>query len=467
MVPALAVLVVAALVAGRALVSRVSSPEGLSDRLESALGTPVSIDEVSVSLLRMAASVRGFSMGGSLTVSSAAADLSLGSLVSGDWGFRGAKISDPVYVLPSSADEAEVFARALLIPVWVAVRSDSVFLTGGRVLGSGREGELARGVEGVLVRAPAEAGLESIEVRVEGETRRFGDAGFSATCLVSDTADSVEIEGALLSLAGHELRGEATLSAKGRPAARVRLSLESFYGGAADISMELAPGASGVALKAHIRLSDCDGAALIREGLGLELFKSGRLSGRFEVEGEVGHLPGAVGDAVEVEGEIEVGNAVVDPEGPLAELIPLPAEGLKVDRAVAQVLVCRTGETAVDMTLDSAGTTWEASGAVAGSGSLSGTLVGRIPSAVIASEGAAAAIVAGLLADHEGRIPACFSVGGSLENPSVEFDLECTAEEAAKSGRPEARQLVKAMSRTERERLGRKIDELLWDYAGR
>ena len=68
---------------------------------------------------------------------------------------------------------------------------------------------------------------------------------------------------------------------------------------------------------------------------------------------------------------------------------------------------------------------------------------------------------AAMLADRDGRIPAAFSVGGTLEKPSIGFDVDGTADAIAASGKPQAKRLIKGLSRQEKKEIARSVDGFL------
>ena len=61
----------------------------------------------------------------------------------------------------------------------------------------------------------------------------------------------------------------------------------------------------------------------------------------------------------------------------------------------------------------------------------------------------------------DGRIPAAFSVGGTLEKPLLAFDVDRTADAIAASGAPQAVGLLKGLSRSEKDQIARAVEKYL------
>jgi hypothetical protein len=166
---------------------------------------------------------------------------------------------------------------------------------------------------------------------------------------------------------------------------------------------------------------------------------------------------------------VRIVDAVIDPDGPLAELIPVLRQGggSGIESISGHLDISHEEVLLQDVTASSSGMIWTGSGRVGRDGSLSGVLLGRIPAQAIGAEGTAIALFAAMLAGRDGRIPAAFSVSGTLEEPSIGFDVDGTADAIAASGKPQAKRLIKGLSRQEKEDIARTVDDYLRGMSGK
>ncbi len=464
LIPAiLAAIVAVGLIAGNALLSRYASPDRVAGALEGALGMPVSVGEVKIRPIALTAVVEDVALGPLTTVRSASVRFDPSSIISRRWKIEAVALSGPVWTLPGSVDEVEPFAKGLLLPLWLAGRAGRVTIEDGTLVGREGETRLCSELHGSLSSAFEETGSRRVEMNLKGVLPGYGEASASGYYSAYAGGDSAVATNLMLSCAGRDISGSARLSWGSPSRIRAELLAPGFYGGTATASLDLGVSSRGEGPGARIELRGCDGAGLLRDGLGLDVLSSGSLSADADLHGDLAEIMGARLGGVEALCTLEVTDAVLSPDGTLAELLPLAAGagGGKVGSATARLAISQSEIVVKEMTLESEGVTWKIKGRVMRDRSLSGVVVGRVPAEMIGGEGTAISLVKAMLADSRGRIPAAFTMGGSLDHPRVYFDVERTADEAAAAGRPQARQLLKAMSRSDIERLNRNVDALL------
>jgi hypothetical protein len=458
-----AAVVAGATIAGVALLHRYAGPDAVASALEGALGVPASVGEVKIRPLELEVSVVDVALGPLTTLRSASVRLDPSSIVSRKWKIRSASLCGPVWTMPSSADEVEPFAKGLLLPLWLADKAASVTIEGGALLAGDGKTRLCSELRGRLSAAPEGETSRRVQAHLEGVLLGFGEASADAVYSTFDGVDSTAVDSLSLSCKGLSFSGAGTLAWDAPTKLRAEIISPELFGGSGVASVRLEQGERGVGLDARVELADCDGAELLRDALGVELLASGSLSADVRLDGR---LAGLMSDGVaglEARCELNVSDAVLNPAGPLAEVLPFAAGARErdVEWATARLAVSGSAIDVLDMTIESEGVTWELKGRVMRDRSLTGAVVGRIPAEMLGGEGTVLSLVKTMLADRDGRIPAAFTVGGSLDDPRVHFDVEHTAEVAAASGRPQAKQLLKAMSRSDVEKLNRSVDQVL------
>jgi hypothetical protein len=462
--PAIAVAVLAvALIAGEAVLAHYTDPSSVSQKLEDALGVPVTVGDVEVSPIRLKAILKNVELGPRTTLRSAAVRFDLASLVSREWSPREVALSRPVWTVPASAGEMEPFLKGALLPLWLADRASSVTIDDGALLAGDRKTELCSELNGRFSRTSGAGPSHGVELNLRGIVARCGEVSAEGRYSKLEGADSANVENLILSCAGRKLELIATVTWSAPSKIGAELASADFCGGSAEMSVRLREGPPGGTLVVHADLDGCDGARLLGEGVGLDVLESGALSAGVDARADLSDLGRFGLGGFEATCTVEVTNAVLSPSGPVAEVLPLAsgAGGRLVESAAARVAVSRAAVVIQNMTVACEGITWNVVGRVGRDRSLAGVVVGRVPAEMIRGDGTAVSLVKAMLADRGGVIPAAFKVGGSLDDPRVHFDVERTAEEAAAGGRPQARQLLKAMSRSDIERLNRKVDELL------
>jgi hypothetical protein len=138
-----------------------------------------------------------------------------------------------------------------------------------------------------------------------------------------------------------------------------------------------------------------------------------------------------------------------------------PAGTMSVEQASARFEMSDKDVLIRDLTINLNGAMWWGSGTVGSGGELTGLIVGRVPVSDLGGGGSALSLVAGLLADGEGKVPVAFRVSGTVSRAVLSFDLDAVVQEAANAGRPQAKSLLNAMSKSDRERLRSTVEELL------
>ncbi len=453
-----------AIIAGvRIRLSQVSDPETLSARLSSLLGATVQVDEVGGRLMMGRAEIEGVEIGSFLHIESAVLQFDPSSAMTGDLEIRSVSLSDPVWVAPGSMQEAGTFAKSLLLPFLLATRADVVTVEGGRVLDTNGGKAIATELRGVHEALSSGPQARRIKSNVSGELSRHGMISTALVWSVFGEGDSISVEEFALFARDLELRGGLELESKDPPAGRCSLYVDEFHGGSMRVEADLNSGPRGPKIEAVVRFEDCDAAGLMREEFNLAILTAGLLSGELRLRGDALEWLENGLEGLEVNGDLEIADGVLDRAGSVAGLLPLAPGGGEwvIEKASAQVTASRRGATSLNLHLVSGGMTWRMYGTVGRDGSLSGVIVGLVPAEMIGGGGTALSLLVALLGDREGRIPAAFSVGGSLEEPSVGFDLERTAEEAAAAGRPQAKQLVKRLSRSEIDGVNREVDAFI------
>jgi hypothetical protein len=455
--------IVLSLIAGDALLSRYVGPDSVSQALEGALGFPVRVGDVKTTPIGLKVVVENVALGARARVRSARVRFDLSSIISRTWEPRDATLSGLVWTLPESADEMEPFAKCILLPFWIADRAVGVTIEDGALLDRDGKTPLCSQLSGRFSCASEGEGSREIEVNLKGNLAPHGEFSAEGRYWTFAAADSAVVEDLKLACAGRRLDVAATVAWGAPSEPRAELVSTDFYGGTAKMSLRIGEGRPGAGIGARVELDGCDGAELLRRGLGLDALESGSLSAEIDARADLPDLvSGGLGGA-EARCKVKITEAVLSSGGTLDGVLPFKAGagGRVIESASARAALSSSAVIVQDMTLESEGVTWKVVGQVARDRSLSGFVVGRVPAEMIGGEGTALSLVKAMLADRSGRIPAAFTITGSIDDPRLHFDVERTAEEAAAAGRPQASQLLKAMSRSDIERLNRKVDELL------
>lgn len=468
-VVALGAIVAGGLLALRALLAGFADPVKVAARLETLIGEPVTVENVEVHPLRSEAVVRGFELTPSTRVESAVIGLNLRSALSGDWELRKVELIQPVWRVPRANDDIEPFLKGLMVPLYLATRADLVTLGEGVLVEPAGGDTVATAIRGEMSRRGADGSGTIVESKFAGSISGLGDVSASGLYSISGTGDTIRVEGLRVSAIGQQFMGSAAGSIGSPSSARADVSSKDFHGGSLMLSLTFNEEPEGLIVVTHLVVKDSDGAGLLRDRFALSLITAGRLNADLVLEGGANDLLGYGPGGFIARGDVSIENAALDSGGPLAELIPVTsgAEGPEIERASARLEISRIGVHVRDMLIEGGGMAWTGRGRVASDGALSGSLLGRVPAEAIGREGTALALVTSLLAGRDGRVPAAFTVAGTLERPVVSFDLEATAEAAAASGRPQARQLVKAMSRSDVEKYSRTVDDYFRRLRGR
>ncbi len=443
--------------------SQVSDPENLSARLSSLLGVTVEVDEVGGQLARGTAEIKGVEIGPFLHIESAVLQFDPSSAITGDMEIRSVSLYDPVWTAPGSMQEVGHFTESLLFPFLLATRADVVTIEGGRVLDTSGAKAIATELRGQHEAMSSEPQARRIKSKVSGMLSRHGLISTAVAWSVFGEGDSISVDEFALSAMDFELHGDVELKSKDPPAGRCSLYVDEFHGGSMRVDADLNSGPRGPKIQAVVRLKGCDAAGLMRDEFDLAILTAGVISGELRLRGDTLEWLENGLEGLEVNGDLEIANGVLDRAGPVAELLP-PAPGggeWVIESASAQVTASRRGATTLNLHLSSGAMTWRIYGTVGRDGSLSGVIIGLVPADMIGGGGTALSLLVALLGDREGRIPAAFSVGGSLEEPSVGFDLERTADEAAAAGRPQAKELIKGLSRSEIDQVNREVDAFI------
>lgn len=459
----LAAIAVSLYAAGRMWLSRYANPAAISERLESVIGSPVRVKGVETRLLRREIVLTGFEMEASTAVESAALELNPSALLSGDWEFEDVDLYRPAWRVPGHGEERDAFMRGLLLPVSVAMRAKSVTIREGVLLGPGGGDSLVTGINGRLARQSLDSPYAPVEAALRCSLRDDEELSVEGIYIISETGDSISVGN--LRLAAHDLSLEGSArGSMGSPAwARAELASGDFHGGSLKVSAGYEEETRRAAYSVRVQLAGADGKTLLRDRSGVRLVSSGCVDADFTIDGDVTDLSRADGVLSGAKGDVRIVDAEIDPGGPLAELASILEQGGGSHlKSVSGHLDISHEEIVVrNMIAVSAGMKWTGSGKVRRDGSLSGSLLGRIPAEAIGRKGTALSLVAAMLAGQDGRIPAAFSVGGTIENPDVRLDVDGTADALEASGRPQAKQLLKGLSRSEKDDIAKEVNDFL------
>jgi hypothetical protein len=444
--------------------NRIVSPEAVSSRLENMVGYPVEIGEVSLRPWGMEARVRGFRLEASTGFETVTLRLDPWAALSGEWRLRKAELAGGTWVVPSSEGQWEPFAKGALSPLWLAKHADVVLVKSGELRGS--DGEvLATAIQGEfsLREDPLAVERGRFLARLEGMTNGEEKFLVESSYTISEPGDSLVLETLSISLPGLDLEGRALAALKPRPELTLDLSSGDYFGGSLELHARVERQSEGPSLLGHAKLSDAAAPGLMTLWSGLTLLREGTVDAEVDLVGRGAQWwKDGLGGLIKG-GSAEIETAVIDASDPVAAVIPMAGSlgQTEIERAYARFEISDTGVLIQDFAVSLDKTVWRGSGMVGDNGALAGVILGRVPVTALRGGGSALTMVAGLLADAEGRVPVAFRVGGTMERPVLSFDLDAVVQEAADAGRPQAKSLLRAMSKADRERLRRTVDDLL------
>jgi hypothetical protein len=266
-----------------------------------------------------------------------------------------------------------------------------------------------------------------------------------------------------LSTPGLEFTGDALGTVDPAPRASLGLYCADYSGGALMVSATVEGQDDVLSLRGKATLSNADVADLMTRWSGSAPVRSGKLDIEVHLLGEdPGMWKGGIGGLI-TGGAAEIEDAVFDASEPSAGVIPMAGSAglVKIDRAAVRFARSEKDLLIHSLVLSVEGSEWRGSGRVGENGGLTGVLLGDVPVSAFSGGGSALMMVAGMLAGGEGKVPLAFRVVGTTSQPVLEFDLDAVAREAADRGRPQAKALLGAMSKDDKERLKRTVEEIL------
>jgi hypothetical protein len=485
-------LCVAGAVVAHVVLLRIASPEAVSSRLGKLLNCSVQVRDVTLRPWMMEARLDGLSLGGSTQVESVALRFDAWAAVAGRWHLRAAEIAGVEWIIPGAPDQWDPFLKGALSPMWLARHADSVKLRSGTVLHSGQEQPLVSAIQGEFSKCenvekedpgaggPSKAGgieaeggaspsEECFVSRLRGLLGTGEEFSVETRYTISESGDSLALEALKLTALGLDVEGGGFGTLSPRPKGRVDLSCSPFFGGTLGLSARMEDEAGVPSLKGKVEIKGADAKAVTRHWFDMDLLQAGTLYANIDLVGRgSGWWDRGLENAV-TGGRAELDSVVVDTSGPLAALIPLGVQpgAARVEKVRARFEISDDRVVVREFSAMLNDAVWRGAGDILKDGRLAGLMLGRVPVTALGGGGSALMYLAGLLSDDKGRVPVAFRVGGTVARPLLNFDLDAVVEEAAKSGRPEARSLLRAMSRKDRERLARTLDELLLGTAGR
>jgi hypothetical protein len=451
------------LLAGRAWLSRYGDPDEVAKRLGDLIGSPVTLEGVEPHPMRRRIVLSGFTMDSYTSVESATLEVNPGALLEREWVFGDVNLYRPVWVLPSRGESVDPFTKGLLLPLSLATRARSVSIDEGMLLGPAGQESLAVGISGRFARTDSASATSPVEAELEWVARDGSEVSLEGTYFTSESSDTVSIKGLRVSADWLELGGRAIGSFECPAWARAELATEDFCGGSLRVWTNYRERSAGPVYEARIVVSGADGAELLWDKLETKLMSSGSIDADFVFAADALSAKPGEDAHLRAEGDIAVAGATIDPSGPLGDLVPLLQQGgvSEIESAAGHVKMSYDGIVLSDVVVRSAGMTWSGSGTVRRDRTVAGALLGRIPAGAIAAEGTAVALIASMLAGRDGRIPAAFSVGGTLEKPVVAFDVDRTADAIAAAGVPQAKELLMGLSPSDKDQIARAVERYL------
>jgi len=443
------------------LVHRTASPENLSSRLESMLGYPVEIREVSLRPWRTEARVGELKLGSAAAYDAMTVRLDPWAALSGEWRIREASLIGGVWVLPSAPEDWDPFLKGALAPIWIAKHAQVVTLSSCAIVGTDETEIIAKDIGGRF--GPCEPLGDCHVAEIEGLTA--GGTGFrlKASYALSERGDSLVVKELALSTPDLEFTGDALGTVDPAPTASLGLYCGDYSGGALMVSATVEGQEDVLSLRGKATLSNADAADLIARWSGPAPVRAGKLDIEVDLLGEdPDRWKGGIGGLI-TGGAAELEDAVIDASEPSAGVIPMAGSAglVKIDCAAVRFARSEKDLLIHSLVVSVEGTEWRGSGRVGENGELTGVLLGDVPVSALSGGGSALMMVAGMLADGQGKVPLAFRVGGTMSQPVLRFDLDAVAREAADRGRPQAKTLLGVMSKEDKERLKRTVEEIL------